>query len=220
MLVRILSYVASVLGSARHRAVLVSCLVLVFATSSVVGIMAMHDGQTKTAATAENADRKTSQENTIWLHEQEIDNKNTVKEAESTDTSDGEQVSSEQGGTDSQQAPDTVAEPTPAQPTMTVSTSAVSVPAGSTSEAVIVRVGDENTDGSSWTIQLANEYESNGITVTDLKTDKGLLSFRVHVNSSAASGTYRIAIHASQNENTNPTLTDIVTVNVSAANSQ
>lgn len=218
MLVRILSYVASVLGSARHRAVLVSCLVLVFATSSVVGILAMHDETAKNVATAENANRKTSPENTIWLHEQEVDNKNTVKETESADNPDN-QAATEQDSADNQQTPDTVTEPSPAQPEMTTSTDTVSVPAGSTSDTVIVRVTDGN-NGSSWTIKLDNENDASGITITDVKTDKGLLSFRVQAASFAAPGTYRITIHAAEGDNTVPALTNTLTVNIPATNPQ
>lgn len=210
MLVRILSNIASFLGNARHRAILVSCLVLVFATSSVVGILAMHEEQSKNAAKVEQAEAEVDdpQEDAIWLNEHEVDNKDTL-ETEAAASAKKQSTASAAETTESQDKS--------AEPSIEVSLSEVKLLAGDvTPEISAGVVGDVAETPWEMTIKSSNSQLK---VISSTTTDK-IHTFRLEASNPITSGEYTLTIQATNQDGVKITkiLTVIVTETEENAN--
>jgi hypothetical protein len=205
MLVRILSNIASFLGNARHRAILVSCLVLTFSTASVVGILAMHEEQTNNAATIDQAEASEDQkEDTIWLREQQVDNKDTLEEeaAEPTPQADS-----------SKETPvnDIPEQPTPLAIELNVSD--VTFAAGNLSSAINAGVAGDSSE-TPWDLTVISPNDDLTIANSQQSSDK-IFTFQLQANSQAVPGKHIVTVQASSKDGKK--LTATLTVNILAA---
>lgn len=210
MLVRILSNIASFLGNARHRAILVSCLVLVFATSSVVGILAMHEEQSKNAAKVEQAEAEVddSQEDAIWLRENQVDNKDTL-ETDSADTTQKQPTASATEPTESQDEQ--------ATPSIEVSLSEVKLQAGKLTSDISAGITGDVTE-MPWEMTIKSQNPNLKV-ISSATTDK-IHTFRIEATGQITPGEYALTIQATNQDNVKitKTLTVIITETTDNAN--
>lgn len=189
MLVRILSNIASFLGNARNRAVLVSCLVLAISTSSVVGILAMNENRAKNAATVDNANSR-QQEDTIWLSEDQVDSKNTLQEDSTSETKAApqqEKSSSSTNSTDIDQS----------ELAVKLSTSSIVLSASQLSDEITAGVAGDSAE-SSWNLTLSTKNPE--ITIASSQTVDKIFSFRLQASSDIKPGEYLVTVEAVNSE--------------------
>lgn len=189
MLVRILSNIASFLGNARNRAVLVSCLVLAISTSSVVGILAMNENRAKNAATAENANSR-QQEDTIWLSEDQVDSKNTLQEDPTSETKAAPQQEKSSSNA-------SAADPDQSELAVKLNTSSVTLSANQLSAEITAGVAGDSAE-SSWNLTLSSKNPE--ITIASSQTVDKIFSFRLQASSDITPGEYLVTVEAVNSE--------------------
>lgn len=204
MLVRILSNIASFLGNARHRAILVSCLVLTFSTASVVGILAMHEEQAKNAATVDQAETTEDQkEDTIWLKEQQVDNKNTLQE-ETTQPTTQTDTPDENPASDVPQQLEQLA--------IELNVTDVTFAAGSSSSVISAGVAGDSTE-TPWELTIVSPSTDITIANSQQSSDK-IFTFQLQASSQTVPGKYSVEVQAVNKDGKK--LTTILTVNIVA----
>lgn len=204
MLVRILSNIASFLGNARHRAILVSCLVLTFSTASVVGILAMHEEQAKNAATVDQAETTEDQkEDTIWLKEQQVDNKNTLQE-ETTQPTTQTDTPDENPASDVPQQLEQLA--------IELNVTDVTFAAGSLSSVISAGVAGDSTE-TPWELTIVSPSTDITIANSQQSSDK-IFTFQLQASSQTVPGKYSVEVQAVNKDGKK--LTTILTVNIVA----
>lgn len=185
MLVRILSNIASFLGNARNRTILVSCLILAFSTSSVVGILAMNENRDKNAATAENTNSG-QQEDTIWLSENQVDNKDTLQE-DSTTTEPKATPQKEKSPSSDTPVPEA------SDVAVKLSTSTITLSASQLSSEVTAGVAGDSAE-SKWNLTLSSKNPE--ITIASSQTTDKLFTFRLQTSQDIQPGEYLVTVEA------------------------
>lgn len=204
MLVRILSNIASFLGNARHRAILVSCLVLTFATASVVGILAMHEEQAKNAATVDQAEASEGQkEDTIWLKEQQVDNKDTLQEETSEPSTEP---------TDPEESPASDTSEQSDQLAIELNVSDVTFTAGGISSSIDAGVAGDTTE-TPWELTVISPNPDLTIANSQQSSDK-IFTFQLQSSGQITPGKYAVTVQAVSPDGKK--LTTTLTVNILA----
>lgn len=214
MLVRILSHVASFLGNARHRAVIVSCLAVLVAGTSVYGILAYHKNQPLEVGAVAGTERTSERSNSVWLHgQQPIEGKDTAKPQE-------EPTPSDTPVSPPDDAPEPPTEPPTDQPppTIVASPDMVEIIAGTTSETITARiVASDNDSTKKWTIRPDQFPQNSGLSLVPIKTEDGsLIAFQITASKDTQPGKYELALQIFRAHSDAPhNQTTILTISVS-----
>lgn len=211
MLVRFLSFAASVLGSARHRAILVSCLAVVFAFSSVAGITLFHNGPSADSASARGSNSGTETETPIWLSDQQIDDKNKVRQ----DTGNQSQASTipEEAATTEQTEPQEETGAAPA-PELTLESDSLTLVDGKGD----ITAQHTGQNASLTSAVMLGDAETNDLSLTTEKTGNGFTLHITAAETAAANTPYKVKlrIELTGSDGTVTKITKTITVTVPA----
>jgi hypothetical protein len=213
MLVRFLSIAASVVGSARHRAILVSCLVLVASFTAILSISLMHGGPAAYLAgnpQTEDDESVDGQREPVWLNgRQHLEERTTQEPDTSRSSNDSGNSSNAPRSTDSQNASDGQPPADTPEPEISLSQASITLSAGSTSSDITARIAPAS-ENISWSIVLS-DTAAKDLTVINGETLEAATSFRIRAGADAKPGKYQFTIIATVNE---VTLSRTLTVTV------
>jgi hypothetical protein len=220
MLIKFLSFVASaILGSSRHKAVIVSCSTVALAIAGVIGLTMYHNGQPSDAAsTTASSNERAGQEDTIWLQAHEVDSKDQYAaqtEAENLPAQPADEPG-EQGDHKLANDPSELSEQT-----ISLSSSEITLTPDSTSDVILAHISGA-TAAANWTISAAaadaGENSDNiGLSVTSIEKTGDQATFRISVSKDALPGTYYVTVQAAFAESNMLPLSKTIEVTVQAA---
>lgn len=199
MLVKILSFIASVLSSARYKAVLIPCIVLVLAATGLTVVAVVHDGGSRTAAstTTQTGNPEKQQSSSPQISgmgaqtpkdsDQNISgNPGTVKP--NTESSTGNAAS-------------TPTTPVPAAFDFALNKNTLTLNRDSTSDMLIATTSD--AADVTWTITPeASDNNFVEIVTEKQKNATAVLNFRLRTTANATPGQYRFTVTAQDSART------------------
>lgn len=208
MLVKILSYAASVVGSARHRAVLASCFVLVIAFAGILSIPLMHNAPViKLAGSAQDETDTDTQSEPVWLSDrqlqpkpqEETDSETTPKPANSNT----EQTASTEASTGESDQSENSTE-------LSLSKTELILEPGSISSDIYARV-DKTSDDITWSIVPDKNLTAGDLAIVDGEQQEFSVVFRVRAGANVKVGIYQVAVTA---KSIDSTVTKTLTVTI------
>lgn len=208
MLVKILSYAASVVGSARHRAILASCFVLIIAFAGILSIPLMHSAPTvKLAGSAQDETDTDTQSDPVWLSKRQLQPRGP--EETSTQPTPKPASSSTKQATNTPVAPDE-SDQSEAVAELGLSENELLLKPGSTSSDMSARVNKTDSE-IAWSIVTEKNLTADDIIIVSGEQLESSISFRIRTGPNVKEGTYQIVVTA-KSETFNLTKTLTVTV--------
>ena len=184
MLVKFLSFVASVFGTARYKAIFLSCLAVVLSITGVTAVAVFKDGGTShtAASTVDNPeeDEKKQDNNTPQLGG--ISSQST-KDADQTQTETTSPTTTNQNQSSGNTSSST--ETKTEDVTISLSTDKLTLAAGALSEALTAAISDKSN--VVWTVKPVNESDT-GVKATISQNNTSVLSFQLEADADAKSG--------------------------------
>jgi len=195
MLVKFLSFVASVIGTARYKAVFLSCFVLLFSLAGIAGV-AMWRGTATPNAASKLERAEADQENTLQGSPQlNQGRKQAIQDGAATqpEQSDSPAENNTQNGTTPSQGAANTDKPAkqtkPAEIALT--STAVSLPAGTTSEAITATTNQEAAT-LTWEIGTG---EAAGLSIDRTQaTGTASVTFTIKAREDISKGTYSVTV--------------------------
>lgn len=211
MLVKFLSFIASVIGTDRYKPIIISCFALLFASSAVLGVMLFHQ------PTARSATSQISQAQSDSIHLQRQSNQLGAMRQQLPEDTKIQPTAPEQAPPASAQSSSTDTKPanpetTPAPPPTDLILSATTIAAtpGSTSGYITASASD--TTKMEWSIQSEGNENRIQPIIDNLREATASTRLRFRIDSNTLPGTYVFTITAKDNlKSINKTIT--ITVN-------
>lgn len=188
MLVRFLSFAASVIGTRRYRPILISLAAVLLSTASIAAVTSVLDDQPRQAASAsQQSDTKTDQQTTSGLDD--LDKQTPRDESAAVQTPQAQP----QGATSDNTKPTTNnGTQANAAPELLLSASSVTLSANSTTSLVQLSMSDKST--ATWTV--ASDNLDSGVATTLESTNGAAITLRLKLEQNATPGTYQLTISA------------------------
>lgn len=196
MIVKILSFIASVLSNARYKAVLIPCIALVMSITGLTAVAIMHDSRSKTAAnTTDKTDTDTNTAQPSVSPELRGADKQTPK--------DDSQTIAQNQNEDSLAVNESQPNNSPSSPTTTTTTSfdftlnksAVTVGRDGTS-SMLTATSSDNSE-ISWSVTSDRNENSLVEVIAERNKDTGATySFKLRAGANAAPGQYQFTVTA------------------------
>jgi hypothetical protein len=177
MLVKFLSFTASVIGTARYKVILLSCLILVFSGFGIAGVAAWRGNAGSAASKMEKSEAEdtTQQQGSPQLRN---NRKQAIQNGNEFDTPENPPSSGTQSTPSTSTPKPTATDPKTQKPVeITLSKAEISVVAGEASE--LVTVSSSHPADVQWKFTVD---EGTGIRVTTGENAEGTVVFRVHAD--------------------------------------
>lgn len=213
MLVRFLSFIASVIGTDRYKPIIISCFALLFASSGVLGVMLFHQPTAKSATS-----RISQAQHESTRIQRQSSQLGDIRQQLPEDTKIQPSTPEQAPPTSGQSAPTEVkptnpeAIPTPIPTDIILSTTTVSLSLGSTSNYIIASASD--TTRLEWSVQNEDSEGRVQPIIDNPREASVSMRLRFRADSNAPAGTYVFMITAKDNtKSTSINKTITVTVN-------
>ena len=211
MLVKILSFIASVMSNARYKAVLIPCIIVVLSVTSLTAVALVHESGSHSAAST--AGKTIGDTNGQQATSPQVNGgvQNIKDGSDKPVSSDGQQNGT--AGSDSPSGkPSASANPSPASTDIVLTSSAITVEADSTSSSLTATASDNSA--LTWSITP----ESNDAAMINVATEKtkepsANFSFRFRAAQGATSGQYQFTVTA-KDANRGLNVSKVVTITV------
>lgn len=189
MLVRFLSFAASVIGTRRYRPILLSLTAVILSTASIAAVASVLDDQPHQEASAsQQLDTKADQQTTSGLDGLD---KQTPRDEGSADAV-APQTQPPATTTDNTKPPATTGNQTTPAPELLLSTASVTLSASNQAALVQVNTSDKST--ATWSVASDNLDSS---VVTNLESTSGsTITLRLKLEKDATPGTYQLTVNA------------------------
>jgi hypothetical protein len=188
MLVRFLSFAASVIGTRRYRPILLSLAAVILSTASIAAVASVLDGRPHQAASAsQESDTKTQQQAASGLDG--LDRQTPHDESAEAATPETQQPATNNDGT--KPAGNSAVQPTPA-PELVLNTASVTL-SGSTQTA-IVQIGLSDKSTATWTV--TSDTPNAGITANVENANSPTPTLRLKLEQNASPGTYQLTLNS------------------------
>lgn len=206
MLVKFLSFSASVWGTARYKAIFLSCLALVISLAGITAVALQQDAANpKGAASTVEQDGSGNGQDDSAPQLGGI-RKQAAKEEQSTSAQ--PTAPQQSGGNPTAQPAENTPKPTQAVVTITLSKSEFELLPGTTSDLITSSVSDGST--LSWSVTPETDQ---GVQVVADETNPSAFAFRIKADATATAKSYTFTItakDAARNINLQKTLTVVV----------
>lgn len=197
MVVKILSFIASVLSNARYKAVLIPCIVVVLSITGLTIVAVFHDNESRTAANTIGTTDKSADQKQQSTSSPQIGG---ISKQDPKDDIDPDTTPTSKDNTSStappSNTPNTPATPTSASFDFTLNKPAITLSRGATSGLLTATTSDASD--IAWTITAENS-ENGPIEIIAEQTEKDTaptLSFRLRAAPHAPTGQHQLTITA------------------------
>lgn len=208
MLVKFLSFVASIMGTARYKAIFLSCLAVVLSITGVTAVALFKDG-TASKSAASTADKQSDdspkQDGTPQLGD--INKKQSTKNVDQTQTNNQGSTGNEANDNSTTPSPETT---TPATEVV-LSTDKITLAAGAASDSLGASLSDKSS--VSWTVAPVNDGDA-GVRAVITQSSTATLSFQLQANQSLTSGTVVHLNVTARDSNRNLNVSKQITVTI------
>lgn len=185
MLVKFLSFVISVIGTARYKAVFLSCLALVLSLTGITALVLRSDEQPRDAASTVQPSK--DGDSTQNFSPQLPSHKQSAKEQAEQSESDSQNTTNSAPQQTENQPDTSTKQPAATSFDLTLGKTPSTVAANTTSDAITVTTSDNSA--VAWQFSIDDKNSNNAHILTTQSGDSSSASFQIQTSKNIPSGT-------------------------------
>jgi len=217
MLVKFLSFVASILGTQRYKTILLSCFALVLSLTGVTAMAVFRDSTPSDKAAASTVDKSDSDAKTESNSPQLGNSKQNTKDTATGGNSDSQSQSSNnqtQGGGSSDSANGSQQDSTAAATDVTVNSTTVSVNAGATTDSPTISASTTDKSTVTWSVSIDDNASKYIRTVNATQSSAATFSFQLQADKDAPKDKPTKITLVARDASRNIVISKTITVNI------